>query len=462
MGKNRRIGVSRRLTSFGLAAGAATALVAALPAMASASTGGLVNPGFESGDTAGWWGSGSVTSQHGGYTAPDGNYFAVVSGGCSTSTLAQTFVAHGGETLTGWAFFQANDYWPFNDNGAVQLSVDGAGTTATVFSSSVGEVGSYGATPWQKWSYTFPADGQYTIAAHSSNALDCGLSSVVGIDLQGDSTAPTIASSATSGGSPYTSGTWTNQDVAVHFTCVDNEGGSGVASLTQDQTVSTDGDGQSATGDCTDNAGNSATASFTGIQVDKTAPTAAFDATTGAVADGATYPWGSTPASATCTAADATSGPDGCTVTGYATTVGTHALTATARDRAGNTGSGTLTYTVAPWRTAGFSQPVDMGGVFNTVKNGSTVPVKFRVYAGDTQVTDTAKVAFSASRISCVSGASEDAVEVVATGATVLRYDATAGQFVYNWATPRTAAACYALTMTSADGTATKALFKLK
>lgn len=131
--------------------------------------------------------------------------------------------------------------------------------------------------------------------------------------------------------------------------------------------------------------------------------------------------------------------------------------TATATDKAGNTASSTRTYTVDPWRTDGFAKPIDMGGVFNTVKNGSTVPVKFAVYAGDTKVTDTSKVAFSAAKVTCATGAVEDAVEVTA-GATSLRYDSTAGQFIYNWATPQTAGACYALTMTTADGTATKAL----
>jgi hypothetical protein len=149
-------------------------------------------------------------------------------------------------------------------------------------------------------------------------------------------------------------------------------------------------------------------------------------------------------------------------VTGYSTAVGTHTLTATARDLAGNTATATRSYTVAPWRTAGFSKPIDMHGVLNTAKNGSTVPGKFQVSAGDTQVTDPAKVAFSAAKITCATGATEDAVEATATGATSLRYDSTAGQFVYNWATPKTAGACYALTMTTADGTPTKALFKFK
>jgi hypothetical protein len=449
-----------RTTNLLAAVGSLTAgFVFALPSTASASTPPLINPGFETGTLAGWSGSATVTPSYNGYAAPDGNYFAVVPAGCSTNALTQTFSAQAGQTLTGWAFFQANDYMPYNDSGAVQLAVTGGGTTTTVFSSSVAEVGNYGATPWHQWSYTYPADGQYTITASSTNAYDCGLSSVVGIDLVADATPPTITASASSNGSPYTSATWTNHNVVVHFSCVDDANGSGVATVTPDQTVSTEGGGQSVTGTCTDNAGNTASATFSGIQIDTTAPAANFDAS---IAADATYTWGSTPAAPTCTASDALSGPNGCTVTGYSTAVGPHTLTATASDVAGNISTSTRSYTVAPWVTSGFFQPIDMNGVINTVKNGSTVPVKFQVYAGQTQVTDTSKVTFTASKITCDTSAALDAVEVTATGGTSLRYDATAGQFIYNWATPKVAGACYALTMTTADGTATKALFKLK
>jgi hypothetical protein len=225
--------------------------------------------------------------------------------------------------------------------------------------------------------------------------------------------------------------------------------------------VSTEGAGQSVVGSCTDNGGNTASTTFSDIQVDTTAPTASFN-TAGGVSAGAAYTWGSAPAAPTCTADDTTSGPDGCTVTGYDTSVGTHTLTATAKDKAGNVGTSAESYTVAAWHTGGFSQPVDMNGVVNTVKNGSTVPVKFQVFAGAAKVTDPANVAFSAAKVTCATGVTEDAIEVTTTGGTSLRYDATAGQFVYNWATPKTAGLCYALTMTTADGTATKALFKLK
>lgn len=449
----RALGVIAAVTSV------TAGVILGLPATASASSPALINPGFETGDLTGWSGSGSVTTGYGGHSAPDGSRFAVVGSGCYTNQLTQTFSAQAGQTLNGWAFFSAGDYMPYNDNGYVQLAVTGGGSTTTVFASSVAAVGNYGSTPWQSWSYTYPADGQYTISVTSNNAYDCANSSVVGIDLAGDSTPPTITASATSNGSSYAGGTWTNQNVVVHFSCVDDANGSGVATVTPDQTVSTDGDAQSVTGTCTDTAGNSASATFSAIRVDTTAPTAAFDA--GIAAD-ASYTWGSTPAAPTCTASDALSGPNGCTVTGYSAAVGSHTLTATASDVAGNSSTSTRSYTVAPWTTAGFFQPVDMNGVLNTVKNGSTVPVKFRVYAGQTQVTDTSRVTFSAAKIACDTGASQDAVEVTATGGTSLRYDTTGGQFVYNWATPKVAGACYALTMTTADGTATTALFKLK
>lgn len=334
-----------RLRSLGVVAALAAATVVALPAAASASDAvGLTNPGFETGNASGWSGSGSVTSQYQGYTAPDGNYFATVIAGCATNTLAQTFTARAGQTLTGWSFFKANDYLPYNDSGAVRLSIAGGGTTATVFSSSIGQVGSYGGTPWERWSYTVPTDGQYTISANSTNYSDCANPSVVGLDLVADTTPPVITASATSDGQPYPSGTWTNHDVTVHFDCTDNTGGSGVASLTPDQTITTQGDGQTVTGTCTDNTGNAASATFSGIRIDTTTPTVTFSGNADSYSVDQQI-------AISCTASDELSGIASSTCAdtagpAYTFGLGSHTITADAVDNAGNQGSASTTFTV--------------------------------------------------------------------------------------------------------------------
>lgn len=143
--------------------------------------------------------------------------------------------------------------------------------------------------------------------------------------------------------------------------------------------------------------------------------------------------------------------------------VGSYAVAATVNER-NYEGSGTGTVKINAWNLSGFYQPVDMNGVLNTVKNGSTVPLKFNVYAGTTERTDVAAISkFAAVKIGCQS-LTEDLIEetVAATGGTVLRYDATGGQFIYNWQTPKAPGVCYKVTMTTLDGSSISALFKLK
>ena len=97
----------------------------------------------------------------------------------------------------------------------------------------------------------------------------------------------------------------------------------------------------------------------------------------------ASYYFGSVPGAPTCTASDATSvvaGP--CTISGYNTSVGAHTVTATARDSAGNVTIVKHDYSVLAWATKGYYSPVDPGGVWNSVKGGATVPLKFEVFAG--------------------------------------------------------------------------------
>jgi hypothetical protein len=123
----------------------------------------------------------------------------------------------------------------------------------------------------------------------------------------------------------------------------------------------------------------------------------------------------------------------------------------------------TLTITVLQWTLKGFYQPVDMNGVYNVVKNGSTVPLKFEVFAGSTELTSISEIkSLTYAPVVCDVHAITDEIETTVLTATGLRYDGSAGQFVYNWKTPGIAGMCYQVTLFTLDGTALFAYFKLK
>ncbi|MGH9156213.1 MAG: PxKF domain-containing protein, partial [Acidimicrobiales bacterium] len=228
-----------------------------------------------------------------------------------------------------------------------------------------------------------------------------------------------------------------------------------VAAGTEDANAST------GTAQVCDVAGNCVTAGpVSGWMIDKLAPTAiAFSSTLSG-----NYYFGSVPPAPTCTAVDGGSGLASCVVTGYSAAVGAHTLTATATDNVGNADTATTSYTVLAWTVQGFYQPVDMGtGVVNTVKGGSTVPLKFEVFAGPTELTATSVVtAFTQQKVPCAAGLAEDPVDVTSTGGTTLRYDVTAGQFIQNWQTPRSPGTCYNVTVKFQDGSSISAQFKLR
>jgi hypothetical protein len=142
---------------------------------------------------------------------------------------------------------------------------------------------------------------------------------------------------------------------------------------------------------------------------------------------------------------------------------GEHVIGLRVTNAGGLSDTDTVVVTVLAWRLNGFYQPVDMNGIVNIVKNGSTVPLKFEVFAGESELTDIADIkGFTYSQITCDTNAAVDEIETTATGGTSLRYDAAAGQFIYNWKTPRLAGSCYRVAMNAIDGSVLLAYFKLK
>ena len=273
-----------------------------------------------------------------------------------------------------------------------------------------------------------------------------------------DKTQPTISAAATL--SPNGNG-WYNDDVTVHFTCADSLSGIVAGDCPGDETLSGQGTDVSTTAQTvSDKAGNvSDFSNVVTVNIDKTDPGINW---AGNIDGGDSFYFGSVPAAPTCAATDALSGPEDCAVTGYSVDVGTHTLTATAHDKAGNQTKVERQYTVKAWTLSGFYQPVDMGGVWNIVKGGSTVPLKFEAFAAS-ELTDVSVVdRFAVAKVSCLGYSGEDAIEMVTTGGTSLRYDSIAGQFIQNWQTPKAAGTCYLVTMWTDDGSSLLANFKLK
>ena len=102
------------------------------------------------------------------------------------------------------------------------------------------------------------------------------------------------------------------------------------------------------------------------------------------------------------------------------------------------------------------------GTLWNSVKGGSTVPLKFNVFAGTVEKTSLSDIAgFTQTQLpNCVAGEGTDEIEIVTTGNTTLRYES---QWIQNWKTPTVSKeTCYRATVKFADGSTLSAFFKLR
>ena len=103
--------------------------------------------------------------------------------------------------------------------------------------------------------------------------------------------------------------------------------------------------------------------------------------------------------------------------------------------------------------------------MWNTVKGGSTVPLKFNVFAGTVEKTSTSDIqSFTVAKLpTCSSDPYEDPVDVTTTGGTSLRYDTIEHQFIQNWKTDKVNQdSYYRATVRFMDGSTISAFFKLR
>src|SRR5439155_967279 len=107
---------------------------------------------------------------------------------------------------------------------------------------------------------------------------------------------------------------------------------------------------------------------------------------------------------------------------------------------------------VAVYTFIGFAPPLGPGTT--TVKGGSTVPLKFQILdSRGNLITDTSVIADIevARSVSCSATSGDIWQDAAATGGTMLRFDATSHQFVFNSKTTGLAAGCYTVAVRTID-----------
>jgi hypothetical protein len=250
-----------------------------------------------------------------------------------------------------------------------------------------------------------------------------------------DTTAPAITVATPEAGAVYGLG----EKVTADYACTDEPGGSGLASCSGSAAdggaVDTSSVGEKTfTVEATDNAGNRASKSVTYRVVDQTPPTISLTAP----AEGAVYSLGERVlADYSCVDQEGGSGVAGCSGTVASgepidtSSFGQHSFEVKASDRAGNTTSRAVTYTVA-YDFDGFKLPVKNAPTMNRWKAAIPVPIRFSLngYRGARPEAD----GYPRST-RCGGGDMEMARARAAKKDPAFRYDRDTDEYVMRWKT---------------------------
>ena len=113
---------------------------------------------------------------------------------------------------------------------------------------------------------------------------------------------------------------------------------------------------------------------------------------------------------------------------------------------------GNQTMAIVGYSWSGFLPPINSDG-FSVFNAGSTVPVKFQLTGLSTGITNLVATLTYAPVTNGVVGAAQNATP--SGGSSAFRYDATSGQYIFNWSTKRLAAGTYQLQVNLGDGLTT-------
>jgi hypothetical protein len=160
---------------------------------------GPVNLGFEDSRDVGFyaWNIGSnasvVTTAYdwagNAYGPAEGNYFALLTAYAAydPTIISQNIWLSAGQTISGKATFKAYDYSPIDDWAAVRIFDDSGSEVANPWYKNVAQVGDYGSTGWETWSWTASLEGEYVLQYEVGNLMYgeddiSGFSSQAGFD----------------------------------------------------------------------------------------------------------------------------------------------------------------------------------------------------------------------------------------------------------------------------------------
>jgi hypothetical protein len=141
-----------------------------------------------------------------------------------------------------------------------------------------------------------------------------------------------------------------------------------------------------------------------------------------------------------------------------------HTISVNATAAAGNTATRTTTFKVQ-YDLRGFFQPTDNLPIMNLVNAGRVIPIKWQLLeATGLPISDLTSITSTGqSAVPCDASPVNAIEETVAPGSTVLRYDPTANQFIYNWHTDAAwAGTCRMFQITLKDGNVKQAKFQFK
>jgi len=122
------------------------------------------------------------------------------------------------------------------------------------------------------------------------------------------------------------------------------------------------------------------------------------------------------------------------------------------------------TIILPPYTFSGFAAPIRALPEVNAAKAGSAIPVKYGLTDSlGGEISDlNSFVSLQTAPASCDGTQAGELEPAEAAGATTIRYDSTANQFIFNWKTDKSWTGCRVLELTLGDGTKHTAVFEFR